>query len=489
MYRRFLAIVADLRPRHYPDGSTRRHGRLALRQLARRLDGVPVLLGHGGPGCGRAIEAHIIDRGTELEAVEATLELEDVGAALAHERGTTALSLDYQSEVHEDADGATVNRNILPGHVALVYAGRCERARITRELPPLAHRDEHLVHERDAAPRTDTASPSALRPACKLAAGEDSRSCPIGSAGENLDGKPTLGDLVATPEGREIYGRALGARYDLEARTGKVGSPEALAAFHAVIDPALRDLGRKWANESKNDRADGAKEMNMTCKCDTTDTAKLRELVRRIDGDDVLAAADKKGQYGEVYIRSYVRAAVTMDSARGRAYRDALGAVQGDPDPDDTAHRAARGANSAVRDPGKMPDVANMTLQQCKAAALSVGAYASSIRPQLATALLDRLRELGADQVADQFERAFAYGDLSAPSDDELEKSGAAHGDSSDTDERVAAARLAAAGRAMHADDRHAERHPDTGQFVPARKRGRTRDDVLGARARAARSK
>jgi hypothetical protein len=112
---------------------------------------------------------------------------------------------------------------------------------------------------------------------------------------------------------------------------------------------------------------------------------------------------------------------------------DAAGNVIGDPDAGDLAHRTARGANTRVRSPGEIPDLASMDLRAVKAVALAIGSYSDAIRAELASAVLDRLRELGADQVADSFEAAWNLGDLEAPSDDEDERSGDAHRDSEPT--------------------------------------------------------
>jgi hypothetical protein len=120
-------------------------------------------------------------------------------------------------------------------------------------------------------------------------------------------------------------------------------------------------------------------------------------------------------------------------SCRNGIRLDAAGNVIGDPDAGDLAHRTARGANIRVRAPNEMPDLASMDLRAVKAVALAIGSYSDAIRAELASALLDRLRELGADQVADRFAAAWDLGDLEAPSDDEDERAGDAHRDSEPT--------------------------------------------------------
>lgn len=112
---------------------------------------------------------------------------------------------------------------------------------------------------------------SRLRPVCRLAPGQDSRSCPSGTAGEN-NGAPDLGDLMATPAGRAVYFEAVAARYDAEKRGRSV--QDALAAFYAVIKPALAKLARQWAAEDDDeddlDDEDEAEENSMKksdCGC------------------------------------------------------------------------------------------------------------------------------------------------------------------------------------------------------------------------------
>jgi len=156
-------------------------------------------------------------------------------------------------------------------------------------------------------------------------------------------------------------------------------------------------------------------------------------------------------------VKKFYADALKSTKPRGELYRKFD--RDGDPDDRDTAHRGARGANSAVAGPGSMPDVSGMDLRAVKGVALSIGSYATSIRRELATSVLDRLRALGADQVADMFERAWTYGDLDLPSDDEDNRAGAAH---SDDDVQAAGRRhLAAQARAMleapgRADERRA---------------------------------
>ena len=170
----------------------------------------------------------------------------------------------------------------------------------------------------------------------------------------------------------------------------------------------------------------------------------IRRTIARIDGASVLAEADAR-HMSHVYLDAFYAASCNGTHERNAEYRraDALGDVDGDPDDNDTNHRSARGANSAVKSSRTMPDVSNMDLGAVKAVALSVGAYASSIRRELATKVLDRLRELGAPSVADMFAKAWQYGDLDKQSDDEAERSGAAHSD----EEELAKARLRTANR------------------------------------------
>ncbi|MBV8756801.1 MAG: hypothetical protein JO257_05990 [Deltaproteobacteria bacterium] len=134
----------------------------------------------------------------------------------------------------------------------------------------------------------------------------------------------------------------------------------------------------------------------------------------RADG----ATIDDAGK-GDCYVATFYEA----------RFRDRFDApYDGNPEPDDHAHRGARGANSAVRDPGSMPDVASMNLRAVKGVALSIGSYRSEIRRELATATLARLRELGAQQLADKYESAWEDV-LDAPSDQEANESGDAHSD------------------------------------------------------------
>jgi hypothetical protein len=160
----------------------------------------------------------------------------------------------------------------------------------------------------------------------------------------------------------------------------------------------------------------------------------------------VIAAADAnpEAKYAETFLRAFYAEALKSKSARGEQYRRAdaqaasgreYGAAV---DPDDLDHRSQRGANAAVRDPGEHPDLSSMDLRQVKQVAMALGSYGN--RQSLAAKVLDRLRELGAGQVADMFERA--WGDLDEPSDDEAERGGDAH-----ADELEAAVRLTAANR------------------------------------------
>ena len=165
---------------------------------------------------------------------------------------------------------------------------------------------------------------------------------------------------------------------------------------------------------------------------DVSDLEIMVRAIRRADGVNL----DSKSP-------AYVRAYYEHAAASGRV--DALGDVIGDPDPDDTNHRASRGANSAVRNARSMPDVDSMDLGATKRLAASVGAYSSAIRRELATKVLDRLRELGAPTVAHLFAKAWAYGDLDKESDDEAEKAGDAHSDA----EAIAQANLRSANRAL----------------------------------------
>ncbi len=148
----------------------------------------------------------------------------------------------------------------------------------------------------------------------------------------------------------------------------------------------------------------------------------MLDIIQRVDGVDY-ADRDPK------FIRAYYAQACKSTTSRGPAYARLDAAGDGDPDANDTNHRGRRGANSAVADPGALPDVSGMDLRAAKAVALSIGSYSTDVRRELATAILDRLRELGADQVADMFSKAWTYGDLDQPSDDESERDGAAHTD------------------------------------------------------------
>lgn len=104
-----------------------------------------------------------------------------------------------------------------------------------------------------------------LRPACRLASGQDSRSCPSGSAGDN-GGAPDLGDLIASPGGRDIYQCALAARYDAEKRGASVD--QAVAAFRRVVDPAIADLARRWNAETDDDDLEEVEENDDMSKHD-----------------------------------------------------------------------------------------------------------------------------------------------------------------------------------------------------------------------------
>jgi hypothetical protein len=74
-----------------------------------------------------------------------------------------------------------------------------------------------------------------------------------------------------------------------------------------------------------------------------------------------------------------------------------------------------------------VPDgIGEMDLQAVKGLCMSVSAYGSGAREEIARQCLDRLRALGAPQVADMFEDAFAYTDLSKLNDLEHEQLGAA---------------------------------------------------------------
>lgn len=96
-----------------------------------------------------------------------------------------------------------------------------------------------------------------------------------------------------------------------------------------------------------------------------------------------------------------------------------------DTDPDDSSldHRSTRGANAAVASANEMPDVSTLGLPELKTIAAALGAYSSVIRPRLADALLARFTELGAISVRDAFRAAWAAGGITAPSDDEAERS------------------------------------------------------------------
>ncbi len=125
-------------------------------------------------------------------------------------------------------------------------------------------------------------------------------------------------------------------------------------------------------------------------------------------------------------------------------YDDGTPSAEREVDPDDLAHREQRGANAAVKSEDVMPDVASMNLLATKATAMSIGSYGAGIRKQLGDAVLARLRELGAGQIADAYQRA--WDDLLQPSDVEAEQAGAAHGELS---EHAAKRRADAANRAL----------------------------------------
>jgi len=167
--------------------------------------------------------------------------------------------------------------------------------------------------------------------------------------------------------------------------------------------------------------------------------SKLLRLIHRIDGDTT-TEGEPFASKGKHWIKSFVAVAAKQDSPRGRLYRAAL---DGDPDPEDLAHRAGRGANAALANAASMPDVDEMDLAEAKSVAASMGAYTSSVRAKLAPAILDRLRTLGASQLADLYDRLWtAEGGLDLPSDDEANRAGAAHGDA-DEDEASAALKRA----------------------------------------------
>lgn len=117
---------------------------------------------------------------------------------------------------------------------------------------------------------------------------------------------------------------------------------------------------------------------------------------------------------------------------------DAAGNVNGDPDPGDHAHRSAVGSTSAVRTPGEMPNLAGLDLGALKRIAAALGAYDAEVREELGQALLERLRELGADQLADNYAELWADG-LGLRVDDD------------DTDEDAARRRLASASATAYA--------------------------------------
>lgn len=231
MSRMYTAIVADLNPMRYradDDGGSgmRRHDRASLRRLADRLDGIPITTGHRGRVVGRVDTAWQEPDGS----IKAILDLEPAGVA-AVAKGKRKLSLTYTAELHADGSDVTTIRATVPKSLALVRRARCKNAEIVLDLGALDHVDAD-----DTDPR------SRLAPPCRLAPGEDSRSCPIGSAGSN-DGRLDLGDLLNTDDGRAIYLRAVAARYDAEQRGASV--EDALAAYYKILDPAIDEMNER----------------------------------------------------------------------------------------------------------------------------------------------------------------------------------------------------------------------------------------------------
>lgn len=179
---------------------------------------------------------------------------------------------------------------------------------------------------------------------------------------------------------------------------------------------------------------------------------------------DAISAIDKTNESArhDAWLAGFYRAAVTTSPGqRGDSYRryDA-GLPEADRavDPQDLGNRAQRGNTSAVADPDVMPDVSNLDLRAVKSIALALGAYDQAVRPRLAAVVLDRLRELGADRLADKYEALWTDEILAAPSDEEAQRSGAAH---EDTDEVAAKQKLRDQGAAMlsspsRADERRA---------------------------------
>jgi hypothetical protein len=163
----------------------------------------------------------------------------------------------------------------------------------------------------------------------------------------------------------------------------------------------------------------------------------IRDIVTRVDGVGVLDQADaaRTPQLAEVWLRSFYSAACKTDSVRGQMYRH----LDGDVDPDDLAHRSARGANATAGSYGSaslLVDRPLNTAEDWKRLAMALGAVPAAAR----RAQLARLRgkaSLVGEQVLAVFEKAWALGDLDQPSDDEDLKAGDAHTD--DTDEEVVA--------------------------------------------------
>lgn len=157
----------------------------------------------------------------------------------------------------------------------------------------------------------------------------------------------------------------------------------------------------------------------------------MLRVIKRVDGVDL-------GQQSLPYIRSYFETAI--ESGR-------FDEPDGDPDLDDLSHRSVAGRNAAVKDPSTAPDVSNMDLRQVKAVALAIGAYDLHLRTEISESVLGRLRELGADKLADLYAQVWSGDALFAPSDDEAELAGEAHADRLDTSEEIAAKRLTVSNR------------------------------------------